>query len=73
MASPAKKKTFATEASTEVKSQAVRLAISGLFKKTKGSEKDVNVLDWVLSLCGDNDTLWQVKFFYFEKKKRIVA
>ena len=49
---------------TEVKSQAV----SGLFKRTKGSEKDVNVLDCVLSLCGDNDTLSTGNFFPFLKK-----
>ena len=56
---------------TEVKSQAVRLAVSGLFKKTKGSEKDVNVLDCVLCLCGDNDThdtLSTGKFFSILKK-----
>ena len=58
---PRGKKTFATE----LKSQAV----SGLFKKTKGSEKDVNVLDCVLCLCGNNDKRGVNRyFFHFEKK-----
>ena len=35
---------------------------SGLSKKTKGLEKDVNVLERVLSLCGDKDTLSAGKF-----------